>query len=105
LFETANASRIPSISPSKAPIMPPADSGAQHASVVSRVLTRGYKTLRFPEPLETKFRADHLATSRRWVRMSLLVAAAASMGSVIIRSVGRARGVLDTHARTLSLRS
>lgn len=60
------------------------DPGVEDASAVSRVLAHGYHTLRFPEPLESEFRAHHLAGSRRWVRISLFVAAGASIGSVVL---------------------
>jgi diguanylate cyclase (GGDEF)-like protein len=56
----------------------------QEQSLVSRVLAQGYDRLRFPEPLEREFRHDHLLASRRWVRMSLLVALATTTGFAII---------------------
>lgn len=64
--------------------MPPAEPLKHEESLVSRVLTRGYGTLRFPEPLESDFRAHHLMASVRWVRMCLFVAVGTSIGFAII---------------------
>ncbi|MFL6551681.1 MAG: diguanylate cyclase domain-containing protein [Povalibacter sp.] len=64
--------------------MPPADSLTNDESLVSRVLAQGYARLRFPEPLESEFRADHLLASVRWVRMCLFVALGTSVGFAII---------------------
>jgi diguanylate cyclase (GGDEF)-like protein len=61
-----------------------ADTAANEESLVSRVLARGYARLRFPEPLESEFRADHLIASLRWVRICLFVAVGTSAGFAII---------------------
>jgi len=53
-------------------------------SLVARVLAQGYARLRFPEPLESEFRAEHMLASLRWVRMCLLVAIGTSVGFGII---------------------
>jgi diguanylate cyclase (GGDEF)-like protein len=53
-------------------------------SLVSRVLAAGYGRLRFPEPLETEFRADHLLAQRRWVRMCLFIVIGTSAGFAMI---------------------
>ena len=60
------------------------DSLITDESLVSRVLAQGYARLRFPEPLESEFRADHLLASVRWVRMCLFVAGGTSLGFAII---------------------
>ena len=60
------------------------DSLITDESLVSRVLAQGYARLRFPEPLESEFRADHLLASVRWVRMCLFVAVGTSLGFAII---------------------
>lgn len=62
----------------------PADTAANEESLVARVLARGYARLRFPEPLESEFRADHLLASLRWVRMCLYMAVGTSVGFAII---------------------
>ena len=64
--------------------MPAADSPTNEESLVSRVIAQGYGRLRFPEPLESEFRADHLMASLRWVRMCLFVAVGTSLGFAII---------------------
>src|SRR5688572_28773485 len=64
--------------------MSSAETSAHDASEISRVLAQGYKRLRFPEVLEREFRAEHLTGSRRWVRMSLLVALATSAASAVV---------------------
>ena len=53
-------------------------------SLVSRVLAAGYGRLRFPEPLETEFRADHQLAQRRWVRMCLFIVIGTSAGFALI---------------------
>jgi diguanylate cyclase (GGDEF)-like protein len=60
------------------PSVSAADGSASH------VLEQGYAGLRFPEPLESEFRADHLQASHRWVRVSLLVALGTTTGFAII---------------------
>lgn len=52
--------------------------------MVSRVLAQGYARLRFPEPLEREFRGEHAVASRRWVRLSLLVALITTSGFAVI---------------------
>lgn len=53
-------------------------------SLVSRVLAAGYAKLKFPEPLESEFRHDHLLAQRRWVRMSLFIVVGTSTGFALI---------------------
>lgn len=62
----------------------PAETATNEESLVSRVLAEGYARLRFPEPLESEFRADHMLASVRWVRMCLFVAVGTSVGFAII---------------------
>jgi predicted signal transduction protein with EAL and GGDEF domain len=57
---------------------------AHGSSPVARLLREGYAWLRFPEPLESEFRADHALAARRWVRLGLWVAAAASAGAATL---------------------
>ena len=53
-------------------------------SLVSRVLAEGFSRLKFPEPLESEFRKDHLISKHRWVRMSLFVVIGTSAGFALI---------------------
>lgn len=48
------------------------------------VLAKGYRWLRFPEPLEKEFRQDHRANAHRLVRMSVIVALITSLGFALI---------------------
>lgn len=64
--------------------MPTAQPATNEESLVSRVLAQGYARLRFPEPLESEFRADHLVASVRWIRMCLFMAVGTSAGFAII---------------------
>lgn len=71
-------SMITSRSSRSAPALSPEEGSA------FRTLEQGFGRLRFPQPLEREFRADHLAASQRWVRMSILVALATTTGFAII---------------------
>lgn len=62
----------------------PTPSQISEDSLVSRVLKEGYNRLKFPEPLESEFRHDHLVAQRRWVRMSLLIVIGTSTGFGLI---------------------
>ena len=61
-----------------------ADPHVHDASDVSRALAQGYRTLRFPAPLEEEFRSSHRSAARHWVRVGLYVAVAASLGSALL---------------------
>lgn len=62
----------------------PADDPQNEESLVARVLRQGYGRLRFPEPLESEFRADHRLNTWRWVRMSVYVVIGTSIGFAIM---------------------
>lgn len=64
--------------------MTDASTATNEESLVSRVLAGGYSKLRFPEPLEAEFRADHLRAQRRWVRMCLFIVVGTSTGFALI---------------------
>lgn len=64
--------------------MPGSPAFVREDSQVARVLSQGYARLRFPEPLEAEFRAEHRVNSLRWVRMSILVAVGTSAGFALI---------------------
>jgi diguanylate cyclase (GGDEF)-like protein len=53
-------------------------------SQAAQVLQRGYRGLRFPEPLEQQYREDHRLGSHRMVRMSVIVAFITSLGFALI---------------------
>ncbi len=53
-------------------------------SQTAQVLQRGYRDLRFPEPLEQQYRDDHRLGSHRMVRMSVIVAFITSIGFALI---------------------
>ena len=64
--------------------MPTGNNSHTEQSLVARVLAEGYARLRFPEPLEREFRHEHLLTSRRWVRLGLLIVFGTSVGFSIL---------------------
>jgi diguanylate cyclase (GGDEF)-like protein len=64
--------------------MKPAEPAKHEESQVARVLAEGYGRLRFPESLEAEFREDASASTRRWIRLSLLVALITTTGFAII---------------------
>lgn len=61
-----------------------AEPAKHEESQVARVLAQGYARLRFPEPLEHAFREDASMATRRWIRLSLLVALITTTGFAII---------------------
>jgi diguanylate cyclase (GGDEF)-like protein len=60
------------------------DSPLADDSPTARALQRGYRWLRFPEPLEQQYRQDHRANSHGFVRMSVIVAFITSAGFALI---------------------
>ncbi len=64
--------------------MPSAASPQNEESLVTRVLAQGYGRLRFPEPLESEFRADYRRNSLRWIRMCVYVAVCTTLGFAVI---------------------
>jgi diguanylate cyclase (GGDEF)-like protein len=64
--------------------MGPGNNIPSEQSLVSRVLAQGYGRLRFPEPLESEFKTEHLIASRRWVRLGLLIVLGTSVGFSIM---------------------
>ncbi|HYM35234.1 MAG TPA: diguanylate cyclase [Steroidobacteraceae bacterium] len=57
---------------------------SQDESQTAQVLRRGYRWLRFPEPLEEQYRDDHRAGVHRLVRMAVIVAFITSAGFAFI---------------------
>ena len=70
--------------PLQTSLMPATPTPSNDESIVARVLALGYGRLRFPEPLESEFRADHLMAQRRWVRLWILVVIGTSAGFAMI---------------------
>jgi diguanylate cyclase (GGDEF)-like protein len=64
--------------------MSPTQPASSEDSLVARVLAGGYGHLKFPEPLETEFRHEHMLAQRRWVRMSLFIVVGTSAGFSLI---------------------
>src|SRR5262245_44560270 len=54
------------------------------SSDAARLLASGFRLLRFPEPLESEFRADHRARLRGWSRIAIWIAASTVTGYVIL---------------------
>jgi len=54
------------------------------SSDAARLLATGFRFLRFPEPLESEFRADHRARLRGWSRIAIWIAASTVTGYVIL---------------------
>jgi GGDEF domain-containing protein len=50
------------------------DAMADDADTIAHVMRQGFRNLRFPEPLEQQFRADHRIGAHNRVRISLIVA-------------------------------
>jgi diguanylate cyclase (GGDEF)-like protein len=53
-------------------------------SDAARLLAGGFRFLRFPEPLETEFRKEHLSRLRPWNRLAIIVSACTVFGFAII---------------------
>ncbi|HEX7768658.1 MAG TPA: diguanylate cyclase, partial [Dokdonella sp.] len=55
-----------------------------NSSAAARLLVSGFRYLRFPEPLESDFRAEHRARLRAWNRVAIIVAACTVTGYAIL---------------------
>src|SRR5688572_6040752 len=53
-------------------------------SDASRLLTKGFRFLRFDEPLETEFRTEHRSRLRAWNRIAIIVSACTVVGFAIL---------------------
>ena len=53
-------------------------------SETARLLADGFRFLRFPEPLESEFRAEHRARLRPWTRLAIIVSACTVLGFAIL---------------------
>ena len=54
------------------------------SSEVARLLASGFPFLRFSEPLESEFRADHRARMRGWNRVAIWMSACTVLGYAIL---------------------
>ena len=64
--------------------MAPTKISSPNRSEAARLLVSGFRFLRFPEPLESEFRAEHRARLRGWNRMAIIVAACTVTGYAIL---------------------
>lgn len=71
----------------------------QGSSDTARALATGLKWLRFEEPLESEFRAEHRAKLRIWNRIAILISACTVLGYAVLDHF-----VLDAqHSRTSNM--
>jgi diguanylate cyclase (GGDEF)-like protein len=54
------------------------------SSDAARLLANGFRFLRFPEPLESEFRSEHLGRLRIWNRIAIIVSACTVVGFAIL---------------------
>jgi diguanylate cyclase (GGDEF)-like protein len=64
--------------------MAPTKTSSASTGEAARVLASGFRFLRFPEPLETEFRAEHRARLRVWNRLAIWVSACTVLGFAIL---------------------
>jgi len=55
-----------------------------NGSDAARLLASGYRTLRFPEPLESEFRAEYRGRVRFWCRLAIIISACTVTGYTIL---------------------
>ena len=59
-------------------------SSSPNRTDAARLLLSGFRLLRFPEPLESEFRAEHRARLRVWNRLAIIVSACTVTGFAIL---------------------
>jgi len=64
--------------------MAPSKTSSPGTSDASRLLTKGFRFLRFDEPLETEFRTEHRTRLRVWCRIAIIVSACTVVGFAIL---------------------
>jgi diguanylate cyclase (GGDEF)-like protein len=64
--------------------MTPARTSAATSSEIARLLSAGFRYLRFPEPLESEFRQEHRTKLRPWARLAILVSACTVAGFAVL---------------------
>ena len=61
-----------------------AKNSSPNTSDAARLLTKGFRFLRFDEPLETEFRTEHRSRLRVWNRIAIIVSACTVLGFAIL---------------------
>jgi diguanylate cyclase (GGDEF)-like protein len=64
--------------------MAPDKNSSPASSDAARLLANGFRFLRFPEPLETEFRKEHLQRLLPWNRLAIIVSACTVFGFAIL---------------------
>ena len=64
--------------------MAPSKTSSPNSSDASRLLTKGFRFLRFDEPLESEFHTEHRARLRVWCRIAIIVSACTVVGFAIL---------------------
>jgi diguanylate cyclase (GGDEF)-like protein len=64
--------------------MAPAKNSSASSSDAARLLAGGFRFLRFPEPLESEFRAEHRSRLRVWNRLAIFVSTCTVIGFAIL---------------------
>ena len=64
--------------------MAPAKNSSPNPSDAGRLLMKGFRFLRFDEPLETEFRSEHRSRLRVWNRVAIMVSACTVLGFAIL---------------------
>jgi len=64
--------------------MAPTKNSSPNSSDAARLLAKGFRFLRFDEPLETEFRTEHRTRLRVWNRVAIMVSACTVVGFAIL---------------------
>ncbi len=64
--------------------MAPTKNSSPNNSDAARLLAKGFRFLRFDEPLETEFRAEHRYRLRTWNRIAIMLSACTVVGFAIL---------------------
>jgi diguanylate cyclase (GGDEF)-like protein len=64
--------------------MAPVKNSSASTGEAARLLASGFRFLRFPQPLESEFRAEHRARLRVWNRLAIWVSACTVLGFAIL---------------------
>ena len=64
--------------------MAPTKNSSPNNSEAARLLAKGFRFLRFDEPLESEFRAEHRTRLRVWNRVAILVSACTVLGFAVL---------------------
>ena len=64
--------------------MAPTKNSSANTGEAARLLASGFRFLKFPEPLESEFRAEHRARLRVWNRLAIWVSACTVLGFAVL---------------------